>query len=159
MLPGGREYRWEQLELAHAPDQGWAHHGVGVLEDGSTVAATPDRACPVRLDRSGRGQSRLDLDLLEMHGITVSSDGRAERLFVADNGHKFVPGRPSYAEVTRPGSAAEASGKLTTSASHDDRRARPGTKQCRLTGCEQGHDGQHEEGGGKGSSPAAGDTD
>ena len=39
VLLGGREYRWEQLELAHALDQGWAHHGVGVLEDGSIVAA------------------------------------------------------------------------------------------------------------------------
>ena len=103
VLLGGREYRWEQLELADVPDRGWAHHGVGVLEDGSILAAAPDRACLVRLDRSGREQSRIELELLEMHGITVSSDGGAERLWVADNGHKFVPGRPSYAEVTRPG--------------------------------------------------------
>ena len=103
VLVGGREYRWEQLELANASDEGWAHHGVAVLEDGSIVAAAPDRACLVRLDGSGREQSRIDLELLEMHGITVSSDGRAERVWVADNGHKFVPGRPSYGEVTRPG--------------------------------------------------------
>jgi len=100
---GGREYRWEQLELKNAPDKGWAHHDVAVLEDGSIVTAAPDHACLVRLDRAGREQIRTDLELLEMHGITVSSDGRAERLWVADNGHKFVPGQPSYGEVTRPG--------------------------------------------------------
>ena len=103
LLLGEREYKWDELELAKAPDEGWAHHGVAVLEDGSIVAAAPDRACLVRLDGSGRELSRIDLELLEMHGITVSSDARVERLWVADNGHKFVPGRPSYGEVTRPG--------------------------------------------------------
>jgi len=103
VLLGEREYRWEELELTEAPDQGWAHHGVAVLDDGSVVAAAPDRACLVRLDVSGRELSRMDLELVEMHGITVSSDARAERLWVADNGHKFVPGQPGYGEVNRPG--------------------------------------------------------
>ncbi len=100
---GEHEYRWEELELTEAPDEGWAHHGVAVLEDGSIVAVAPDRACLVRLDGSGRELSRIDLELLEMHGIRVSSDAHGERLWVADNGHKFVPGRPNYGEVNRPG--------------------------------------------------------
>jgi len=47
-----REYRWEELELTEAPDQGWAHHGVA----GWTTAASwrrRRRACLVRLDVSG----------------------------------------------------------------------------------------------------------
>ena len=95
-------------------EQGWAHHGVAVLEDGSIVAAAPDRARLVRLDDSGRELGRIDVELLEMHGIRAVSDLRVERLWLADNGHKFVPGRPSYGEVHRPGRivAVELDGSL-----------------------------------------------
>ena len=48
--------------------------------------------------------SRIETDLVEMHGIRATSTALGETvLWIADNGHRFLPGRPSYVASVRPG--------------------------------------------------------
>ena len=101
---GEYEYRWEELVLETSPSDGWAHHGVAVLGDGGIVVCAPDQAVLIILDSSGRERSRAEIDLVEMHGIRATSTVRGEPLlWVADNGHRFLPGRPCYVASVRPG--------------------------------------------------------
>jgi len=101
---GSSAFRFDVINLDDELSPGWAHHGVTVLSDGTIVACEPDRACLIRV-APGRDVERIETDLTEMHGIRsiAGHHGDAERLFVADNGHKFVPGFPHYGEVHRPG--------------------------------------------------------
>ena len=101
---GGHRYRLEEIELDGSASEGWAHHGVAVLGDGRIVACAPDQAALLVLDSSGRELSRIETDLVEMHGIRATSTALGETvLWIADNGHRFLPGRPSYVASVRPG--------------------------------------------------------
>ena len=100
---GGQIYLLEEIVLGGSANDGWAHHGVAVLQDGRIVACAPDQAALLVLDSSGRERSRCETDLTEMHGIRATGTPGESVLWVADNGHRFLPGRPAYVASVRPG--------------------------------------------------------
>jgi hypothetical protein len=106
LVPGGVEYRWREFRLSEIPSPGWAHHDVAALGDGSLIAAHPEGRRLVRI-RPGDAEQQIETELTEIHGITVVGNGGQERLWVSDNGHKFVPDRPDYAHHVTFGRAVE----------------------------------------------------
>ena len=100
---GSVVYRWEEIEFLDAPSDGWAHHGVGVLDDGTVLFARPDRATLALFDDEGRLRSELETGLTEMHKVTVVQDGDKEAIWIADNGHKYMPHKPRYSDFVRQG--------------------------------------------------------
>jgi sugar lactone lactonase YvrE len=102
LVVGGVEYNFKVLDPDLKTSVGWAHHGIAVLGDGSIVVAAPDNASLLRLDPTGRERHRVGTELVEMHGITaLRSD--SDVIWVADNGEKAIPGRPSYGIFARRG--------------------------------------------------------
>ncbi len=102
---GNAVYRWEEIAFPGEPSAGWAHHGVGVLEDGTVLFARADRASLALFDNDGGLRSELETGLTEMHNMTVVQNGEQEAVWVADNGHKFTPHQPRYSDYVRPGRA------------------------------------------------------
>lgn len=100
---GGRPYRWDELVVSESSSDGWAHHGIDILTDGSVVTAAPDQASVVVLGPGKQSRSQFDTDLIELHGIRVSPAAEGDILWLVDNGHKFLPGRPRYGEKVQPG--------------------------------------------------------
>ena len=103
LMIGEVVYRWEEIAVADAPSEGWAHHGVAVLDDCTVLFARPDRATLALFDRQGRMRSEVETDLTEMHKMTVVEDGGRSAIWVADNGHKYLPHRPRYSDFVRQG--------------------------------------------------------
>lgn len=102
LVVGGVEYNFKVLDPDLETSVGWAHHGIAVLGDGSIVAAAPDDASLLRLDPTGRERDRVGTELVEMHGITALQS-TSDVIWVADNGEKATPGRPSYGRLARRG--------------------------------------------------------
>jgi hypothetical protein len=100
---GSAVYRWEEIVFPDAPSAGWAHHGVGVLEDGTVLFAGADRASLALFDNDRRLRSELETGLTEMHNMTVVQSGEQEAVWIADNGHKFTPHQPRYSDYVRQG--------------------------------------------------------
>ena len=100
---GSAVYRWEEIAFPDAPSAGWAHHGVGVLEDGTVLFARADRASLALFDDDRRLRSELETGLTEMHNMTVVRSGEEEAIWVADNGHKYTPHQPRYSDYVRQG--------------------------------------------------------
>lgn len=103
LMIDGVAYRWEEIAFADTPSQGWAHHGVAVLDDGAVLIARPDRATLALFDKQGRMSFEVETDLTEMHKMTVVEDGASLGIWVADNGHKYLPHAPRYSDFVRPG--------------------------------------------------------
>lgn len=106
LVLGGVEYSWREFRLSQTPSPGWAHHDVAVLGDGSLIAAHPEGQRLVRIG-PGDAKQQIETELTEIHGITVVVNGGQERLWISDNGHKFVPGRPDYTHHVTFGRAME----------------------------------------------------
>jgi hypothetical protein len=101
LLIAGIPHKWGQLRLREHDSPGWAHHDVAVLHNGSLVAAHPEGG---RMHiRTPAGSPReVATSLTEAHELAPTGTGAAQRLWVCDNGHKFVPAQPEYdAVVTR----------------------------------------------------------
>ncbi len=100
---GSVVYRWEEIAFPDAPSAGWAHHGVGVLDDGTVLFARPDRATLALFDDDGRLRSELETGLTEMHNMTVVRNGAEEAIWVADNGRRYMPHQPRYSDFIGQG--------------------------------------------------------
>jgi len=99
---GATAYRWEEIAFGDGPSDGWAHHGVAVTDDGTVLFARPDRATLALFDARGRMRAQVETDLTEMHKMTVVGEG-GTAVWVADNGHKYLPHQPRYRDFVRPG--------------------------------------------------------
>lgn len=99
---GEREYSWKQLRLDSGDPAGWAHHDVAVLPDGELVAALPEGRGMVILGADGR-QRIVQTELTEFHGIAVCTAEGQARLWVSDNGHKYLPHSPDYDQFRSAG--------------------------------------------------------
>lgn len=106
LILGDTEYHWRDLPLTPTPSAAWAHHDVAALPDGSLVAAHPEGKRLVLIRPNGTREP-IDTPLTEIHGITVPANGSPDRLWISDNGHKFVPDRPDYAHHVVRGRAVE----------------------------------------------------
>lgn len=100
---GPHEYRWREWGFPKPCSKGWAHPGVAVLPDGAIVTGHPETGTLALFAASGRLVQTLETHLTELHGIALVEDGGAERLWVADNGHKFTPAQPTYSNYVTPG--------------------------------------------------------
>ncbi|HEY1919790.1 MAG TPA: hypothetical protein VGH27_29815 [Streptosporangiaceae bacterium] len=103
VIIGGTRYGWDELVVSESVSDGWAHHGIDILSDGSVVTAAPDQASVVVLGLGQRRRFQFDTDLSELHGITVSRTAEGDVLWLVDNGHKFLPASPRYGEKISPG--------------------------------------------------------
>jgi len=103
VMIGPAPYRWEEIVFPDAPNDGWAHHGVAVLEEGTVLFARPDRATLALFDNEGLMRSEVGTELTEMHKMTVVGQGADRAVWVADNGHKYLPHQPRYLDFVRPG--------------------------------------------------------
>lgn len=104
---GRTRFDWHELDRPADPSatDGWAHHDTAVLHDGTLVHSMAHGRELVLSGPSGR--DRIPTDLAELHGITVAGGPTDPRLWICDNGHKFVPGRPDYAERITGGRVVE----------------------------------------------------
>ena len=93
---GGVDYRWRELALDPSAIDAWAHPGIAVLRGGLVAVGAPRSGLLYLLDASGQSRHTLTTSLTEIHGITATFHGDDQRLWLADNGRKFVPGVSTY---------------------------------------------------------------
>jgi len=88
---------------------------VAVLPDGGLVTGHPETGRLAVFASDGRLVQTLDTRLTELHGLAFVEDDGAERLWAADNGHKFIPAQPAYADHAAPGRVVQLdlSGRIT----------------------------------------------
>lgn len=95
-------FDWQRIETGHDDGDGWLHSGIAVLPDGSVVVAHPHGGRLVRVAVDGT-TTTVPTGLTELHCITVGAHRDGPVLWVADNGHRYVPGAPAYDELRHPG--------------------------------------------------------
>ncbi|HYD08490.1 MAG TPA: hypothetical protein VEA78_00195, partial [Acidimicrobiales bacterium] len=76
---------WHEWTLPGA--DGWAHHGVAALPDGTIAAYHPGDRSLLRFDADGALVTAVPCDAVEAHDIALDLDGDA--LWLADCGHKL----------------------------------------------------------------------
>jgi hypothetical protein len=110
---GGATFDWELVPTGLEGSTGWMHSGIAVLTDGSLVVAHPEGRRMVRISTAG-ASSVIPTDLTEMHCIVTAAHRGGQILWVADNGHRYVHGTPSYGEVRTTGrlAALDLQGKI-----------------------------------------------
>jgi hypothetical protein len=119
---GRLEYRWRELQFPRSSSAGWAHPGVAVLPDGALITGHPDGGALALFSADGRFVQEIDTPLTGLHGITLVEDQGEERLWVADNGHKFAPAQPTYSDYVTPGRVVQMdlSGRVTMELTQPD---------------------------------------
>lgn len=75
---------------------GWMHSGVALASDGRVVVASPDGDALVVLGADGSEVGRVPLGTTALHGITRDEIDGTEVFWIADNGHRYVPGGAVY---------------------------------------------------------------
>jgi DNA-binding beta-propeller fold protein YncE len=78
---------WNEWTYGPGCPDGWSHHGVAVLPDGTVVAYHPGVRRLLFFDGAGALLREVDCDALEAHDIEVAAGG--ETLWIADCGHKL----------------------------------------------------------------------
>lgn len=100
---GATTLQWSDLSVGIDNSTGWQHSGIAALPDGSLLFAHPEGTDLLRLDAQGT-LHRNRTELTEMHCLTVAYGPNGETVvWAADNGHRFVHGRPEYGEIVNPG--------------------------------------------------------
>jgi hypothetical protein len=113
LVLGDATFDWEPVPTGLEQATGWMHSGIAALADGSLVVAHPEGRQMVRI--SAMGESALiPTDLTEMHCIVAASHRSGPVLWVADNGHRYLHGAPSYGEMRIAGRlvAVDLSGRV-----------------------------------------------
>jgi hypothetical protein len=96
-----------------------------VLPDGALITGHPDGGALALFSADGRFVQEIDTPLTGLHGITLVEDQGEERLWVADNGHKFAPAQPTYSDYVTPGRVVQMdlSGRVTMELTQPDSAA------------------------------------
>ncbi len=99
---GPTTLRWHQIPTGHDGGTGWLHSGIAISPTGELLVAHPEGRDLLKVGTDGT--TRVQTPLTELHCITsaIADDG-VPIVWVADNGHRFVCGTPSYDEITAPG--------------------------------------------------------
>lgn len=84
------------VALLEAAGPAWMHSGVAVAASGEVVVAAPEGDALLVLGADG--PRRVPTPTTELHGITRDEIAGVEVFWVADNGHKYVPATPVYAD-------------------------------------------------------------
>ena len=80
---------WTEWSLADEAPDGWSHHGLAVLEDGTVVGYHPGERRLLFFDREGTLLRSAACAATEAHDIAVADEG----LWLADCGHKLAARR------------------------------------------------------------------
>lgn len=80
--------QWSEWSLADEAPDGWSHHGLALLEDGTLVGYHPGEGRLVFFAPDGALLRTADCAAVEAHDIAVDRDG----LWLADCGHKLARG-------------------------------------------------------------------
>ena len=75
---------WAQLPESATARGGWAHPGVAVTDGGDVITFHPGEPTLLFFRADGALVRTLPTDLVEGHGITVSKEGDADFLWIAD---------------------------------------------------------------------------
>ena len=79
---------WHAWTLADEAPDGWSHHGLALLPDGTLVGYHPGERQLLFFDAAdGALVRRADCEAIEAHDICVAADGAS--LWLADCGHKL----------------------------------------------------------------------
>jgi hypothetical protein len=81
-------------------DDGWSHHGLAVLGDGTIVGYHPRDGALLFFDGDGRLVRTAPCEAIEAHDIEVAAEGNA--LWLADCGHKLRMSRSRKAYSDPP---------------------------------------------------------
>ena len=93
---GEFEFEW-QGDWAELPSQesiaaGWSHHGMAFSNDGQIVTFHPAESLVVILTTQGELVRSFEIPVIEAHGLTLSTLGFEQSIWIADNGRKRDPG-------------------------------------------------------------------
>jgi DNA-binding beta-propeller fold protein YncE len=87
---------WHDLSSRLPSGDGWMHSGVAVLADGRLVVAHPEGGRLLLVSPDGGPTEVVATPLTEMHAIVRTVRDGTELVWIADNGHRFVPDHDTY---------------------------------------------------------------
>ncbi len=82
---------WAQLPAAESVSRGWAHHGMAFTNEGHIVTFHPAESLVVILTTEGELVRSFEIPVIEAHGLTLSTVGLNQSIWIADNGRKRHP--------------------------------------------------------------------
>ncbi|MBN4064931.1 hypothetical protein JYU04_04265 [Dehalococcoides mccartyi] len=83
---------WAQLPSADSVARGWSHHGMAFSSEGQIVTFHPAESLVVILTTDGELVRSFEIPVTEAHGLTLSTLGLTQSIWIADNGRKRDPG-------------------------------------------------------------------
>jgi hypothetical protein len=82
---------WAQLPSTNSVSRGWAHHGMAFSNEGQIVTFHPTESLVVILTTEGELVRSFEIPVIEAHGLTLSTLGLNQSIWIADNGRKRHP--------------------------------------------------------------------
>ncbi|MBC8453269.1 MAG: hypothetical protein H8D69_02210 [Chloroflexi bacterium] len=82
---------WAQLPSVDSVARGWAHHGMAFSNEGQIVTFHPTEPLVVILTTAGELVRSFEIPVIEAHGMTLSTLGFTQSIWIADNGRKRDP--------------------------------------------------------------------
>ena len=82
---------WASLPAASSVPRGWAHHGMAFSNEGEIVTFHPTESLVVILTTEGELVRSFEIPVIEAHGLTLSTLGFTQSIWIADNGRKRHP--------------------------------------------------------------------
>jgi hypothetical protein len=83
---------WAQLPSQESITDGWSHHGMAFSDEGQIVTFHPAKSLVVILTTEGELVRSFEIPVIEAHGLTLSTQGLTQSIWIADNGRKRDPG-------------------------------------------------------------------
>lgn len=82
---------WAQLPAPDSVARGWSHHGMAFSDEGQIVTFHPAESLVVILTTEGELVRSFEIPVIEAHGLTLSTLGFSQSIWIADNGRKRNP--------------------------------------------------------------------
>jgi hypothetical protein len=82
---------WAQLPSSEMVARGWSHHGMAFSNEGQIVTFHPTESLVVILTTEGELVRSFEIPVIEAHGMTLSTLGPNQSIWIADNGRKRHP--------------------------------------------------------------------
>jgi hypothetical protein len=92
---------WAELPSGETVATGWAHHGMAFSNEDQIVTFHPAKSLIIILTTEGELIRSFEIPVTEAHGLTLSTLGHVQSIWIADNGRKRDPGY-SYDYVPDP---------------------------------------------------------
>ncbi|MEE8047155.1 MAG: hypothetical protein V3T49_09955, partial [Dehalococcoidia bacterium] len=83
---------WAELPSGETVEAGWSHHGMAFSNEGQIVTFHPAKSLVIILTPEGELVRSFEIPVTEAHGLTLSTNGLSQSIWIADNGRKRDPG-------------------------------------------------------------------